>query len=854
MREIIKQKLQSILTSLCELHTEILQRVVNDVQENLQDCQQAAIIIGEIIEKEAPNEIEAISLLEKYCEELYYLSQEEIVSQEAVDRLNLILAEVNNRIEKIQIIYQVVFFPYKAEMWDSLESIWLACKKDKRCEAVVVPIPYYRYDADKKQTVPYYDGDKFPEYVPIVSYLEYSLQNELPEIAYIHNPYDKGNFVTSVHPAFYSEELKKYVGKLVYVPYYVTRGSISEQQSLLPAYLNMDYMVVQSEHFIKKNKHMFYYNRTLPLGSPKLDRVIRLCQEKEEYPDKFEYPTGWKEILNGKKSLMLNTSLGCFLHQGDVYLQKLFYLFSWVKNHQNIVIIWRPHPLLEATIHSLRQELLPKYRTLMAYFESEQIGILDTTPDVSRTVAIADGYIGEEWSSVVCLFGAVGKPQFILSNYIYKELEDGWNRRIRISDMVCCNGKYYLTTSVCNGLFSVENDWNRSIFKTRVEGQPKWCGSYSFLEEENNLVFFAPGAAFETAMYDCKNQTLTKAVPSSYYTEEKKFMSCRQVIPYKDKLFYLPQKNGTIWEYCRTTEAWKSHEQCIKDFRSNIAMEIYQNPADTLDYVQNGNCIYIVAGYTNRILCFDMESGKHKVYEVGNASYAYSAITGSDGIFWFAEKQSGKIIRWNLETDEFREIEMPNGFGCFQVHDGSYYVHKELFEMSSWVVSVPAFSNSMTKVHKITGEVSLCGRELWKEVDIPANDYHPKFHSVCCFAKKKDENTLWVQRTRDDALIEFNIETESYKIHYPTMTEESLHRLLQNEDGFERLDKDCYAFARRESRLFSLEDFIKDLVEGNLDKVRERQMEELSDFAANMDGTCGEKVHEFMMSVLEKEK
>ena len=281
MREIIKQKLQSILTSLCELHTEILQRAVINVQENFQDCQQAAIIIGETIEPEAPDETEAVSLLEKYCEELYYLSQEEIVLQEAVDRLNQLLAEVNNRIEKIQTTYQVVFFPYKAEMWDSLESIWLACREDKRCEAVVVPIPYYRYDADKKQTVPYYDGDKFPDYVPIVSYLEYSLQNEMPEIAYIHNPYDKGNFVTSVHPAFYSNELKKYVKKLVYVPYYVTRGRISGPQSLLPAYLNMDYMVVQSEHFIEKNKHMFYYKKTLPLGSPKLDKVIHLCKEKE---------------------------------------------------------------------------------------------------------------------------------------------------------------------------------------------------------------------------------------------------------------------------------------------------------------------------------------------------------------------------------------------------------------------------------------------------------------------------------------------------------------------------------------------------------------------------------------------
>ena len=260
MRNAIKEQLQKIIISLTELHIEIYKQKVICIQQNLQDYQQAAIIIGETIEQQASEETEAVFLLEKYCEELYYLSQEEIVSWKAIDRLNSLLIEVNNRIEKIQTTYQVVFFPYKAEMWDSMESIWLACKEDKRCEAVVVPIPYYRYDADKKETIPFYDGDKFPEYVPIVSYLEYSLQNEMPDVAYIHNPYDNANLVTSVHPAFYSNEIKKYVKKLVYVPYYASRGSISQSMSLLPIYLNMDYMVVQSEHFIKRNKNLFYYS------------------------------------------------------------------------------------------------------------------------------------------------------------------------------------------------------------------------------------------------------------------------------------------------------------------------------------------------------------------------------------------------------------------------------------------------------------------------------------------------------------------------------------------------------------------------------------------------------------------
>lgn len=854
MNKIFKSKINELLFLIFEIHNEINLKKVIDIQENLQDCQQAAIIIGETIEQEAPGEKEAVSVLEKYCEELYYVSQEDIVSQEAIDRLNHLLTEVNNRIEKIQTTYQIVFFPYKAEMWDSLESIWLACKEDKRCEAVVVPIPYYRYDTDKKETIPYYDEDKFPEYVPIVSYLEYSLENEMPDVAYIHNPYDKANFVTSVHPAFYSDKLKKYVKKLVYVPYYASRGSISQMMSLLPAYVNMDYMVVQSEHFMKKNRHMFYYHKALPLGSPKLDRVIRLCNEKEECSNTFEYPNGWKEILKDKKSLMLNTSLSCFLYYGDVYLQKLFYLFKWVKKHQNLVIIWRPHPLLEATIHSLRQELLPKYRELLTYFESEKIGILDTTPDVSRTIAITDGYIGEEDSSIVCLFGAAGKPQFLLNNYIYKDPEVSWNRRIRINDMVYIDGKYYLTTSACSGLFSMEDNWNQIVYEGRAEGQPKWKDCYPYLCVLNGKVCLSPDYAFENAMYDYKQHVFEKATPSPYHVEEKQFLFCRQIISYQDKLFYLPGMDGGIREYCPATKKWNDYKKCIQDFRDKSELDSYEELKGALDYIQDGRYIYMVTGCTNRVLRFDMSDGEHQVYRVGPIGYGYSAIIGSNGIFWLAEIQTGKILKWNSVTSETIEINMPKGFEYFKRYNMTCYVHHRILDMGSWIVSVPAFSNSMVKIDKITREVSLCGKELWSEADTAANDYHPQYHMASCFVKEKDDKILWIQRTRDDALIEFDVETEEYQIHYPTMTEESLERLLQNEDGFERWNRDWYAFGRRESRLFSLEDFVEELVSGKLESVRERQMEELDGFAVNLDGTCGEKVHEFMMNVLENEK
>ena len=45
----------------------------------------------------------------------------------------------------------IVFLPYKASMWDSLESIWKTAYEDKSyCNTYVVPIPYADIDANGK--------------------------------------------------------------------------------------------------------------------------------------------------------------------------------------------------------------------------------------------------------------------------------------------------------------------------------------------------------------------------------------------------------------------------------------------------------------------------------------------------------------------------------------------------------------------------------------------------------------------------------------------------------------------------------------------------------------------------------
>ena len=145
MRTYIKKQLWDLLDSIEQMQS-LLINITDQAQiiTMLADCQQAAITIGETLERDSSDHGEIISLLEEYCEEAFLISQSQQVSEEKkVSVLSNLTDRIKPYLENILENYQIVFLPYKASMWDSLESIWLEAQKDKRCECYVIPIPYY---------------------------------------------------------------------------------------------------------------------------------------------------------------------------------------------------------------------------------------------------------------------------------------------------------------------------------------------------------------------------------------------------------------------------------------------------------------------------------------------------------------------------------------------------------------------------------------------------------------------------------------------------------------------------------------------------------------------------------------
>lgn len=414
----IEEMFQILLWANDEIKKAIEKRQFESALDILEQCQDAAIQLGTSIEKSEGEGFVTVSYIEEFCEEIYQI-HEAIMENGSADaisthkKISKSLSKIEQSIKNdIPVKKIAVFLPYKASMWDSLESVWKAADADPDCEAFVIPIPYF--DKNKQDTpIMHYEADLFPEYVPITAYDKYDFEVNRPDVIYIHNPYDDWNMVTTVHPFFYSSNLKKYTDLLIYIPYYATSGATGEGQALCPAYVHADFIVIQSESQLKYFDSRIPREKFLPLGSPKFDRVISMCENPPEVRK------SWKNKMAGKKVYFYNTSLSGMLTDTDRFLKKMEYVFDCFQNKEQACLLWRPHPLMESTFDTMRKEYKQEYLRLKERFLSEEIGIYDDTPDIEMTIANCDAYVGDTGTSVTSLFGVAGKPMFLLNNNIH---------------------------------------------------------------------------------------------------------------------------------------------------------------------------------------------------------------------------------------------------------------------------------------------------------------------------------------------------------------------------------------------------------------------------------------------------
>lgn len=754
--------------------------------------------------------------------------------QEASSLLQDILGSVTESIQKERGYRLMVFLPYKASMWDSLESVWMAADADENCEAYVIPIPYYERKSDYTFGTMHYEGDQFPDYVPVLDYRKVSLEAMHPDVIYIHNPYDEGNLATSIAPNYYANRLKLYTDLLVYIPYFATAGCMGDAQRWCYAYDRVDYIVTQAEALVEFYDKSVDRQKILPLGSPKIDRVIRLCRERPPAPAE------WYPYMEGRKVYFYNTSLGGMLYDTWAFLKKMNYVFQTFRQHPEACLLWRPHPLLESTFRSMRQDFLPYFLQIKQQFLEEHIGIYDDTSDIETAIAWSDAYIGDCGTSVTALFGVAGKPMFLLDNNLNRqpEPEDIQNIFFPLWQQ---GGTKWLTTGSNDLLWSPQSDGSYQYYARLSEYST--AQYYGPVFEQGGQVIVCPLNGQSILIY--KDKRLVKEVPlRNLCASSPRFADACRCGVY---IFLIPVRYPAIVRYNIKTGKVDYVEGCS----SIVAGELDGR------WVAGGFCTWqdklvLASPADGNILIVDVRTlAVQQLLLDPEDQGGCISLTVADDEIWLLPRKGFKVRCWKPQTGELKKFT--------QVPEDSHCVHVPLrfpCDLYPWgkplvtedtVYLPPMWGNRFLKLSKKTGSFS-----PWQ---VP-------FRASC----RNDNCYYGTDRCGD--FPDTNSAADSLFFYAP---ERSLYRFCPETNQFTKLaltmeaacsKQLCKGFAKQsewmrygcqEDVWNTLDGFLAGRIYGNPFQ-ESAQLQAFAEIAAHIDGSAGEAIHQFVSAKITEDQ
>ena len=689
MRKSHKQEMLALLGTMGKM-ADLLPKLENPA-EQIQDVLAACQCLGENLEQEnAPQSLNLLQFIETSLKE----NKPDIL--EHVKKLESVFNS------EVKIKREVLFLPYKASMWDSLESIYLAVKDDPNWDAFVMPIPYY----DKKDgrfTEMHWETD-YPKNIPLIDYRKYNMEERCPDIVFIHNPYDDYNIVTSVHPDFYSQRLRNLTDCLVYVPYFVGGGTdIQEHFCTLPGCIFAHKVIVQTdkerEIYVRVYKE-FAKNSGVPerfdqigdkflaLGSPKLDKAVNTKSEECEIPEE------WKELAGTKKVVFYNTSIGALLENSvednkpsNKYLQKVRSVFEFFKKRDDAVLLWRPHPLLESTIDSMRPWLAEEYAEIVREFKAGGYGIYDDGSDLNRAVAFSDIYYGDG-SSVAKLFEVAGKPVCGQTMGVIPQ-----STFIGIYD----DGVFVWLVDAYN-MFYRHNKQSKETEYIGIFGQ-NWRNFRIAIN--NKKIYFAPLYKNDKiSMFDIDKKHFEQIPFKDDCKYDRKF---RNIVSFKNFIYLIPQEFPAIMRLNTDTREIEYFSQWLDDV-SKLPIAKLQEAWEKFIFWES--CVVkeeiatVIKGI-NAVMFFNMETGNYEIKSVGEKSEQYFDICFDGQNYYLSPLYKDYIVKWNRMSDKISKIKIPS-FSRKEGIGTNFFIQY----LNEYVWLFPSYANNAYKINISTDEIT----------------------------------------------------------------------------------------------------------------------------------------------------
>jgi hypothetical protein len=650
MRKYQRQQILDILQSLREVQKAGLYA----------DCQDGALGCVDFIDEIMGEGTKTVEFLKEYCELLFRVHNGEANKDVLRKSLRQVENSAQNELKSDKI--EVVFFPYKASMFDSLESIYLAAKDDPDCDAYVVPIPGYELNPDGSFGKMYYDGGEYPENIPVTDWREYDVDARQPDVIFTHYPYDDNASNYTIHPNFYSKRLRECCERLICVPYAVWPGqSIIGFEAALPSVVFAHHVITESEavrksfvgHYKNFDKQLGWNGRFgeaedkfIALGSPKYDKIINTKLED------YKLPTKWERLIfradgSRRKIVLYNTHMWQWLGGGSAYFKKLRSVFDTFRNNDDVVLWWRPHPNTELNFRSKRPDLLGEYLKIIEEYKVADFGVYDDTHGLHRAIAWSNAYYGDDNSSLIALYRATEKPMLFQDVAIRPDNPNCnhltfWN--------LCNDSEYFWFTPYgFNALFKMNKQTWKMEYTRSFPSEKIDRFLYGKFAEHNEKLYFSPYEASEIAVYDINLKKFQKIkINENVIANNAKFY---HIETYDKYVFFIGHRYPAIVRYDTETEELYYFTDWLKPLEKMSNSDGF--------YFSDG-CIFDDRLFlpflgANVIVEFNMNTCISKNHRIGRDDNTYHNICFDGNDFWITTRKNKTVVKWSPKTGKYKE-------------------------------------------------------------------------------------------------------------------------------------------------------------------------------------------------------
>lgn len=348
------------------------------------------------------------------------------------------------------------------------------------------------------------------------------------------------------------------------------------------------------------------------------------------------FPDDWKGVIQGKKVIFYNTSVGSMLAGREKHIQKMKWVFQTFHEHPEVALWWRPHPLELSTIRSMIPNLEEQYREMRRQYQEVGVGILDESTDLYRAIAVSDAYYGD-WSSVVQLFRAANKPVLYENDTI---LDRNKELFYNIVDFVFVDRYVWFLSLTMNILFAMNLDTFEivEIIKIpygRVLGK---YVSYRIARVENYLVLI-PGCGKWIIRFDMNEKKFDK-LEIGNYTVSIKFGA---YAIYNDYIYMLPAFENRILKY----DVIHNEIICVKEIgkkKNTLFLEL------NIDI--SASYIYAVESETNFIYKYNMLDDTYEKKQIHGEDIRLSGIKKLNDLFILILANKNEILLWNENENQ----------------------------------------------------------------------------------------------------------------------------------------------------------------------------------------------------------